>query len=202
MPDAVGRGVFATGVIILTNPNEVVIDFVQGISNPRRVAARVILGHAVAGQFAAALEENLARFAAHFPGQPRMPAVPPAAPPPSGSAAPAVNPAAPSAGPSAASAGAEPPSNEPPAPAKPAPGPAGQPIAEIYEQIRLPDEMIGGAYANVVAISHTQAEFCFDFIVSCYPRSAVTARIYLAAPRATDVLASLRHSLAPRVPPG
>lgn len=207
VPEAVGRGVFATGVIILTNPHEVVLDFVQGISNPRRVAARVVLPPVVAAQFAAALEGNLARYAASFGGPPRMPA--PASPPPASIAA-SASPGSPPADASSDSPPAPPPAEsdragsdspaDPPAPA-PAP-PAPQPIADIYDQIRLADEMIGGAYANVVSITHTPAEFCFDFIASFYPRSAVTARVYLAAPRAADALASLQRSIAPRQPPG
>lgn len=203
VPEAVGRGVFATGVIILSNPHEVVLDFVQGISNPRRVAARVVLPPVVAAQFAAALEGNLARYAASFGGPPRMPA--PASPPPASTPA-SASPASPPTDASSATPPATPPadsdqtgSDSPPdAPAPPAP----QPIADIYDQIRLADEMLGGAYANVVSITHTPAEFCFDFIASFYPRSAVTARVYLAAPRAADALASLQRSLAPRQPPG
>jgi hypothetical protein len=199
VPEAVGHGVFATGVIILTNPHEVVLDFVQGISNPRRVAARVVLPHAVAAQFAAALEENLARYAASFGGPPRMPAA--AGPPP---ASPAASASSASASPTPPAESERPGSGSPPDPPAPAPtpAPAPQPIAEIYDQIRLADEMLGGSYANVVAITHTPAEFCFDFIASFYPRSAVTARVYLAAPRAADALASLRRSIAPRQPPG
>jgi hypothetical protein len=195
VPDAVGRGVFATGVIILNNPHEVVIDFVQGISNPRRVAARVVLGHAVAAQFAAAFEGNLARYAANFGGPPRMPAPPPADSPPASPAEPPPADDQIGSGPATESPESDPP---PAAPAAPPP----QPITDIYDQIRLSDEMLGGAYANVVAITHTPAEFCFDFIASVYPRSVVTARVYLAAPRAADALVSLRRSIAPRQPPG
>lgn len=175
VPETVGRGVFATGAIIISNQHELVIDFIQGISNPRRVAARVVLSPAVARQFAAALEGNLGLYAANFGGMPRMPS---AAPPP----------ASPQPGPGPAAADPDPP---------PQGAPAQQPIADVYEQIRLPDEMLGGAYANVVSITHTPSEFCFDFIASVFPRSAVTARVYLAAARVPDVLASLRRSVGP-----
>jgi hypothetical protein len=188
VPEAVGRGVFATGVIILNNPHELVIDFVQGISNPRRVAARVVLAHGVAVQFAAALEGNLARYVANF-GPPRMPTAESPSPSP---------PAAEQAESGRSESGQ---AAESPSPA-PAPAPAAQPIADIYDQIRLPDEMLGGAYANVVAITHTPAEFTFDFIASLYPRSVVTARVYMAAPRVAEALASLRRTIGPRQAPG
>lgn len=191
VPEAVGRGVFATGVIILNNPHELVIDFVQGISNPRRVAARVVLSHGVAAQFAAALEGNLARYVASF-GPPRLPTA---------ESAPAQPSPAAEAEPPAEHAESGQPSDAAPSP-PPSPAPASQPIADIYEQIRLSDEMLGGAYANVVAITHTPAEFCFDFIASFYPRSVVTSRVYMAAPRVADALASLRRTIGPRQAPG
>lgn len=54
-------------------------------------------------------------------------------------------------------------------------------IEDIYDQLKLPDEMLGGAFANVVMMRHTPEEFCFDFIASFYPRSVVSSRVYLAA---------------------
>jgi hypothetical protein len=56
-------------------------------------------------------------------------------------------------------------------------------IEELYEQLKLPDEMLGGVYANAVMIGHAPAEFCFDFITNIYPRSVVAARVFLAAPQ-------------------
>ncbi|MBI3861261.1 MAG: DUF3467 domain-containing protein [Planctomycetia bacterium] len=76
--------------------------------------------------------------------------------------------------------------------APPAPPP---PIAEVYEQLKLPDDMLGGNYANTVVISHSQAEFCFDFICNFYPRSVVTSRVYLAAPHVSEVFDSLQRCL-------
>jgi hypothetical protein len=79
-------------------------------------------------------------------------------------------------------------------------GPGGQPpapppITEVYEQLKLPDEMLGGMYANTVVISHSQAEFCFDFICNFYPRSVVTSRVYLATPHVPEIFDSLQRCL-------
>lgn len=208
LPEAVGKGVFATGAIILGNTHEIVIDFVQGIANPCRVAARVVLPPAVAFQFAAALEGNLGRYAETFGGPPRVPSASPAAAEetraaPEAAAAEARSPLAEAE----AAVGASEPAGPRPAaaarpPARPSAPPPAQPIADIYEQIRLPDDLLGGVYANVVSIVHTATEFSFDFIANVYPRSVVTARVYLAAPRVPDVLASLQRSLGPRRPAG
>jgi hypothetical protein len=67
-------------------------------------------------------------------------------------------------------------------------------IEEIYQQLKLPDEVASGVYANTVLITHGQTEFCFDFITSFYPRSTVAARIYMAAPQVPRLLQTLTRS--------
>jgi hypothetical protein len=70
--------------------------------------------------------------------------------------------------------------------------PSGEPppesIEDLYGQLKLPDEMLGGAYANAVMIGHAPAEFGFDFIANIYPKSVVTARVFMAAPQAPALL--------------
>jgi hypothetical protein len=77
----------------------------------------------------------------------------------------------------------------PPPPPKP---PAQQPSAqEVYEQLKLPDDIVSGKYANAVMIGHTGHEFSFDFITTFFPRSAVSCRVYLSAPNVPRFLDSL-----------
>jgi hypothetical protein len=180
--DSIGRGVFATGAVVLHGPNEFMVDFIQSMVRPSRVAARVILPPKVAEQFTTALGEALGKYAQSFGG------------PPSDPARKAAQKAAQQG--QAAAAGANP--DQPGAAGQPA-GAAGgarqePPIADIYEQLKLPDEMLGGAYANVVSITHTASEFCFDFVAQFFPRSAVTSRVYMAAARVPDLYASLKRS--------
>ena len=78
-------------------------------------------------------------------------------------------------------------------PTPPAGAPA-PPITEVYEQLKLPDDLLSGVYANTVMIVHSPAEFCFDFITSFYPRSAVSCRVYLTAPHVPQLLDSLSRS--------
>ncbi|MBY0525710.1 MAG: DUF3467 domain-containing protein [Gemmataceae bacterium] len=77
-------------------------------------------------------------------------------------------------------------------PALPTPPPQAKPpsIAEIYEHLKLPDELLSGVYANGVLISHSAAEFGFDFISNFYPRSAVSCRVFLSAPQVPGLLAT------------
>lgn len=67
-------------------------------------------------------------------------------------------------------------------------------IQEIYDDLKLPDNVLVGAYANAVMIGHTPAEFSFDFIVGFFPRSAVSARVFLSAPHVPRVLDSMTHT--------
>lgn len=82
----------------------------------------------------------------------------------------------------------------PPALPTPPNPPAPPPIEEIYDQLKLPEEVQSGAYANAVMIAHTPAEFCFDFITNFYPRSGVSCRVYLSAPQVPGFLNTLTRS--------
>lgn len=75
--------------------------------------------------------------------------------------------------------------------------PQEQPSArDLYDQLKLPDDVLSGRYANAVVIGHSATEFCFDFITTFFPRSAVSCRVFLAAPNAKRFLDSLRHSFS------
>jgi hypothetical protein len=83
-----------------------------------------------------------------------------------------------------------------PPPALPTPPvpPTPPPIEEIYSQLKLPDDLLSGDYANAVMIAHSPAEFYFDFITNFYPRSAVSCRVYMAAPQIPVLLNTLTRS--------
>ena len=53
---------------------------------------------------------------------------------------------------------------------------------------------MSGEYANAVMIGHTASEFSLDFITTFFPRSAVSSRVFVAAPNAKRLLDSLKHS--------
>lgn len=81
----------------------------------------------------------------------------------------------------------------PQVPAQPA-GAQRQSAQELYEQLKLPEDVMSGNYANAVMIGHTATEFSFDFITTFFPRSAVAQRVFLASPNAKRLLESLIHS--------
>src|SRR5258706_2810051 len=55
-------------------------------------------------------------------------------------------------------------------------------IQEIYDDLKMTDDTLAGAYANAVMMAHGTSEFTFDFITRFFPTAAVAARVFLAAP--------------------
>ncbi|MFO0867347.1 MAG: DUF3467 domain-containing protein [Pirellulales bacterium] len=83
---------------------------------------------------------------------------------------------------------------QPPELPRPQPG-ARQPTAqEIYDELKMPDALLSGAYANGVMIGHTAAEFKLDFLTNLFPHSAVSSRVYLSAPQVPRILESLTNT--------
>ncbi len=258
VPEHVADGAFSTGVIVVTGQTEFIIDFLQTVGRPHRVAARVILPHPVMPQFIDALGKNLGLYRDRFGDPPQPPGLPgpataigatgipresvegrsgirpnvgPAANPgnlagsPFGSTdvlpgaalpsipltplsptplppGPGVNapeaadsPAAaslpgaqapvPPAGPSASSTGGL---NVSLSPRRPTP-------QEIYDDLKIPDSALSGAYANGVMIAHGTSEFSLDFLTNFYPQSAVSARVFLAAGQVPRLLDSLQQAM-------
>ena len=80
-------------------------------------------------------------------------------------------------------------------------------VQDIYDDLKIRDEFLSGAYANAVMIGHGPHEFSFDFITNFYPHSAVSARVFLAAgqiPRLFESLKGTWEQLRNRMqpPPG
>jgi hypothetical protein len=69
-----------------------------------------------------------------------------------------------------------------------------QSAQELYETLKLADDVQSGTYANAVMIGHSPSEFSFDFITTFYPRSAVSQRVFMATVNARRLLDSVNHS--------
>jgi Protein of unknown function (DUF3467) len=75
---------------------------------------------------------------------------------------------------------------------------------EIYDDLKIKDELLSGSYANAVMIGHGPHEFSFDFITNFYPHSAVSSRVFLAAgqiPRLYESLKGTWEQLRQRMQP-
>ena len=125
MPDDVADGCFSTGAIVMTGPSEFIVDFLQTIGRPHRVARRVVIPHPVMPQFIEALNTNLDLYKSRF--------------------------------------------GEPPAPPTQNPNQARRPTPqEIYDDLKMPDEVLSGVYANGVMIGHGASEFGLDFLTASF----------------------------------
>src|SRR5438552_5142591 len=86
-----------------------------------------------------------------------------------------------------------PPSATPPQqPNQPPPKPPT--IEEIYQDLKIGEDVVVGAYTNAVMVVHSATEFCLEFIAQFYPRSIITARVFLSAPQAPALLNTLNQS--------
>ncbi|HWL06809.1 MAG TPA: DUF3467 domain-containing protein [Planctomicrobium sp.] len=191
VPPEIGPGVFSNGVMILTGPYEIVLDYVMRLGEQQRIAARVVLPHVVGRQFAAALQDNIANYERRFGPMPEVPRPLPEIP---DEDVPAELPIQSPPREGGGSADSNPVRQRMDSSAPPE-------IDEIYNELKIPDSMLSGRYANAVLIRHSATEFCFDFITNVYPRSAVSARVFLATPHVAPFLKSLILSLNPPNPP-
>lgn len=153
VPDHVADGCFSTGAIVMTGPSEYIVDFLQTIGRPHKIAARVVIPHPVMPQFIEALNTNLELYKSRF-GEPKVPPV-----------------------------------------QQPQPGQRRPTPQEIYDDLKLPDEVLSGVYANGVMIGHGASEFGLDFLTSFFPQSAVSARVFVAAGQIPRLLESLRGAV-------
>jgi hypothetical protein len=149
VPEPIGKGVFSTGVIVFSTPNEFVLDFLCRMARPHTLASRVIIVPGVMPSILVAIRDNINKFQARY--------------------------------------GVIPPLPKPETDRKPT-------IQEIYDDLKIGDDVLCGAYANGLMIGHTPAEFCFDFLTNFFPKSAVSARVFLSAPHVPRMLDSLTQT--------
>ncbi len=69
-----------------------------------------------------------------------------------------------------------------------------QSAQDLYESLKISDDVQSGSYANAVMIGHSPTEFSFDFITTFFPRSSVSQRVFMASANARRLLDSMNHS--------
>ncbi|HSZ55375.1 MAG TPA: DUF3467 domain-containing protein [Tepidisphaeraceae bacterium] len=62
VPEKNARGVFTTGVLVQDGPYEFVLDFLQALTQPRQIAARVVLSPGVMNALVGTLQDNLNKY--------------------------------------------------------------------------------------------------------------------------------------------
>jgi hypothetical protein len=200
VPEKVGRGVFASALMVLQTNELFVLDLLSMTSQPQQVVGRIVMTVSSFSQFLAALRLNVKhyedeigplkpRFAPPHPSSQSLPGMPG-----SGSIV-----AGGGIGSGAGSPGGLPPHSGgglmPETPHGHSTSSPSGPITELYEQVRFPEDLLGGAFANAVMIRHTPEEFCFDFISSLYPRPIVVSRVFAAAGRVPSFIDAMAGSL-------
>jgi len=208
VPEKIGRGVFATALMVLQTNELFVLDLLSMTSQPQQVVGRIIMTASSYSQFLAALRQNVKHYeseigplkARFVPPRPSSHPLPGGSSPsvitvggPAGSAEGGISGSTGSPGHSPLQSGGgvmpEMPHNH--ATSSSPPGP----ITELYEQVRFPEDLLGGTFANAVMIRHTPEEFCFDFISSLYPRPIVVSRVFTAAGRVPSFIDAMAGSL-------
>jgi hypothetical protein len=76
VPEKVARGVFSTGAVVLQGAHEFSVDFLQWLTRPYQLGARVILPPSIVPGLLNALRENLNHYQTRF-GPPMAPPPPP-----------------------------------------------------------------------------------------------------------------------------
>jgi hypothetical protein len=225
----VARGDISTGIIVVTGGTEFVLDFVRNLPRPNAIVARVVMPHLVMPQFIEALSTNIELYRQRYGDLPgSVPIVSLAIDSQIVHAGSQLTPrpVSPSSDHQAIGAASESQTPDPqhqqgvshshsghdqvpPAPGHAAAHPQSPSGAarrhnpqEIYDELKIRDEILSGAYANAVMIGHGPYEFNFDFITNFYPQSAVSARVYMGAGHVWRMLDSLKQSweqLRPRL---
>jgi hypothetical protein len=177
LPEKVGRGVFSTAIMLLQTHDLFLLDFLSMMVAPQQVAARIVMTASSFMQFLAALRTNVGHYEGQFG--------PLAARQAAGQSGPRSAPGEPSHGvvvtpPLTVGPGMPVPQATDAGPGQPTSPPN---ITELYEQVKFPEEILPGVFANAVMIRHSPEEFCFDFIANLFPRPVVVSRIYMAAGR-------------------
>jgi hypothetical protein len=67
-------------------------------------------------------------------------------------------------------------------------------IEDIYNDLKMSEDVMVGVYANSAMCVHSAMEFDLEFIASSYPKAVVVSRVFLSAPQVPIFLNSLTQS--------
>jgi hypothetical protein len=67
-------------------------------------------------------------------------------------------------------------------------------IDEIYQDLKISEDVQVGSYTNAVMVVHSPSDFCLEFIAQFYPRSMITARVFMSIPQMPVLLNTMTQS--------
>jgi len=62
-------------------------------------------------------------------------------------------------------------------------------------QIKMPDDIVGGVYANNMVVGHNREEFVMDFIYIAPPQGKVNARVVVSPGHMKRIIHALKENL-------
>lgn len=62
-------------------------------------------------------------------------------------------------------------------------------------RIKMPDELVGGRYANQMVVQHTREEFVLDFVSVFPPGGTVTARVVVSPAHLKRMIGALADNV-------
>ncbi len=62
-------------------------------------------------------------------------------------------------------------------------------------RVDFPKELIGGAYSNNMAVTHTKEEFVMDFLMIMPPSGAVTSRVIVSPGHIKRIVQALHENI-------
>jgi len=68
-------------------------------------------------------------------------------------------------------------------------------LTQLESQVRFPDHLKGGVYANNMSVAHTREKVVLDFLMVAPPAGSVTARIILSPGHVKRVVSVLAENL-------
>lgn len=69
------------------------------------------------------------------------------------------------------------------------------PMADQQLQVKATDEVLRGAYANALQVSHTKDEIVFDFLSLVPPQGQLVSRVITSPSHAKRILTALEDNL-------
>ena len=63
-------------------------------------------------------------------------------------------------------------------------------------RVEFPKDLVGGAYANNMAVSHTREEFIMDFLMITPPSGTVTGRIIVSPGHIKRIVKALEDNIS------
>lgn len=76
VPEKVAKGVYSTGQLVLDSPKEFVIDFLQGMTRPHQIGARIVITPQTMAELIGALHQNVEIYSKSFGPPPPLPTPP------------------------------------------------------------------------------------------------------------------------------